>query len=249
MAQTTSPDSLPASSTKTELTKATGTGPGPGPGPVPVPVPVTTGIKLAPAATSVDIALKTSLQGALHSPTVLALCSHDETVKLRCDAFDSKSGRGLGGFKMGAAQSAESIALSPDGSRLSITERLDLQETVVSVWSVPDGQELIARWKPYVYKPGDILNSHWYKIVWATFLTADRLLTLTSGGRVAVWSIPDGKSIYDVQAATPEAIQHFSRDNGTQEPANFSLSQDRRLLALHGWWAARKSLSQPDVLL
>ncbi len=187
---------------------------------------------VAPAAISVELGYQGLTEFAVHSPDAVVVChtgtggSEDPYSQYKFASFDPKSGRSLGTFKLSSPVGPQRMALSPDGSRVAALR--NISSSSIGVWSVPEGREILKEWKPYAADtPGEIKE-----IVWTTFLAADRLLTVTRSGRVAVWSIPEAKALYDEKAATPGVAQSFLTDESTGLPSNFALSADGRTLAL-----------------
>jgi RNA polymerase sigma factor (sigma-70 family) len=85
------------------------------------------------------------------------------------------------------------IALSPDGTRIMMVDtkerrRIDVFDMVAN--------KHVAGWRPY---PDESGNDR--AVVWADFLTPDRVLSVNKAGTLILWSLPDCKAIYIADGA------------------------------------------------
>ncbi len=78
-------------------------------------------------------------------------------------------------------------AMSPDGSRLLLI--LSSGRDRLDVFQASDAKPLVG-WRP---SPGQA-------IAWAEFLDDDRVLTMDAAGTLVLWSLPDAKPVYVVEA-------------------------------------------------
>ncbi|HEV3122665.1 MAG TPA: hypothetical protein VGY53_12210, partial [Isosphaeraceae bacterium] len=107
------------------------------------------------------------------------------------DSYDLSNGQKLSRVELPSV--SEPIAASPDGAQLLLRtiknpERLDLL-------SVNDRRNLVG-WRPYESDSGDARA-----VAWADFLDADRVLTLSGGGTLVLWKLPECKATYAVDEA------------------------------------------------
>lgn len=132
--------------------------------------------------------------------------------QVRVDRYDVAGGQLLGGADLFAVEMPKGkplnlIAdLSPDGARLAIAEPRD--ERRVDVFSLADGKH-VAGWLPYE-KEADP------KVRWVGFLDGGKVLTLGTGGKLVLWSVPECKALWS--AAVRDLV---------------ALSPGRKLLAAH----------------
>jgi WD40 repeat protein len=125
------------------------------------------------------------------SPTPLA-----QKRFLRADRYDLAAGKFVGETVLfaavdgnqprvvGQAQPVNAHAeLSPDGNRLAVRATKD--DPRLDVWNLQDGKHLVG-WVPY---SGD-------KIEWFRFVDADRVLTLSNKGQLALWKVPECQAVY-----------------------------------------------------
>jgi WD40 repeat protein len=118
--------------------------------------------------------------------------NQNEGKPRRLVRFDSLSGRTLGRTELTGL--SDLVALSPDGATVLTLDsrdrgRLDLYSTA--------GAGHVAGWRPY----GKELSDNDKTVVWADFLTPDRVLTANRTGLVVLWSIPDCKAVYMAEGA------------------------------------------------
>ena len=107
------------------------------------------------------------------------------------ERFDLAGGKTLG--KVDLPNVVDPIAVSPDGSLLLLREarardRLD-------VVSAADGKP-VAGWRPYDKESGDGKG-----VAWAAFLDANRVLSVSTGGTLVLWSLPKCKASYVAEDA------------------------------------------------
>ena len=107
------------------------------------------------------------------------------------ERFDLAGGKDLG--KVDLPNVVDPIALSPDGSLLLLREakardRLD-------VVSAADGKP-VAGWRPYEKESPDARG-----VAWAAFLDSNRVLSVSNGGTLVLWSLPKCKASYVAEDA------------------------------------------------
>ncbi len=209
-----------------------GPGPGPAPGPGPRPAQQPPGL-VKPAAFKVPV----EYQGWMTERVLLAgaggqragICSKGLDGKTHIfELFDVPGGKRLSRTELTNVAVPQQMSLSPDGTRLAVAEMLAGGagfESAITIWSLADGRVVQSRWKP---NPGpDIFGT----LAWMTFLDANRLLTLTTGKKLALWNIP-GQAVYTVDLKVPGRFDTLMSDPYTKQPQNFALSADRGSLAL-----------------
>ncbi len=101
------------------------------------------------------------------------------------ERFDLATGKALG--RANLPDVVDPIAFSPDGASLLVREavagdRLDV--------FTADGKPVVG-WRPYEKDSGEEKA-----VTWAAFLDANRVLTLSKGGTLVLWSLPGRKAIY-----------------------------------------------------
>ena len=106
------------------------------------------------------------------------------------ERFDLSSGRSLG--RIPTPGVCEVIAAGVDGASVLLVEskardRLDLLSGT--------GSPLVS-WRPYDKDGGEARA-----VAWADFIDAKRLLTLSSTGKLVLWSLPDAKPVYSIEGA------------------------------------------------
>jgi hypothetical protein len=129
------------------------------------------------------------------------------------------------------------MALSPDGSHLAIEDIFRNQDETfdhfVTLLSLPAGKAVFRRWQPYpTVAPMPRDKATEFQLAWMTFLDANRLLTLTQGGWVSLWSLPGRKPLYTKRPIVPKSLPELGRDSYSWEPSTFAVSPDRHNLAL-----------------
>ncbi len=144
------------------------------------------------------------------------------------DRYEGTTGKLLSHTELTGVKVPQHIALSSDGSRLAVSQLAkdqNVYRSAVTLWSLQEGRVLRSDWKPY--PKGDIFDV----LAWVTFLDADHLLTLTTGGRLSRW---------DLQGEASYSVQHGNRTNSsfrtsayTKQPQNFALSSDQHTIALY----------------
>jgi WD40 repeat protein len=107
------------------------------------------------------------------------------------ERFDLAGGRSLG--RVDLPQVVDPIAVSPDGSALLLREtrardRLDVVDAA-------DGKPVVG-WRPYEKESGE-----GRVVTWAAFLGTGRILTVSGGGVLVLWSVPDCKALYHLEDA------------------------------------------------
>ncbi len=107
------------------------------------------------------------------------------------ERFDLAGGKALG--KVDLPNVVDPIAVSPDASTVLLREarakdRLD-------VVAAADGKP-VAGWRPY-----DKESADGKAVTWATFLDANRVLSVSSGGTLVLWTLPKCKATYVAEDA------------------------------------------------
>ncbi len=107
------------------------------------------------------------------------------------ERFDLAGGKALG--KVDLPNVVDPIGVSPDGSTLLLREthtkdRLD-------VVSAADGKP-IAGWRPYEKESPDAKG-----VAWAAFLDGNRVLSVSGGGTLTLWTLPKCKASYIAEDA------------------------------------------------
>ena len=108
--------------------------------------------------------------------------------QLHVNRYDLTNGQSLGGMDLFnvVRQGNGELAggLDPDGTCLVLVEPQERKR--VDVWSLAAGKHAVG-FTPYA---GD------GKVRWAALLDDKRLLTLSTAGKLALWSLPDCKAVY-----------------------------------------------------
>ena len=107
------------------------------------------------------------------------------------ERFDLAGGKDLG--KVDLPNVVDPIAVSPDGSLLLLREagakdRLDVVSAV-------DGKP-VAGWRPYEKESPDARG-----VAWAAFLDSNRVLSISTGGTLVLWSLPKCQASYVAEDA------------------------------------------------
>lgn len=136
--------------------------------------------------------------------------------------FDTAQGKLLSRTELKNVSVPQHFSLSPDGSRLAVSE---MATGAISVWSLSDGQVVQSRWKPF---PGNDVNN---SLMYVTLLDSNRLLTFTTGRHLDLWNL-QGQSQYGVSFARPGLFDILLQDPYTKEPKTFAFSPDRSRLVL-----------------
>lgn len=219
------------------------------PAPVPVPVPVQPNPGPRPARPAppplpeappplkaAAIKIPVEYLGLLTERVLLAgpgsqragICSRSIEGKTHYFAcFDVPAGKRSSHTELPNLGVLQQMSLSPDGSRLAVVEMMSGQgpESAITIWSLPEGQVLLSRWKPY---PGPNSLGVLKKII---FLDANRLLTITTGKQMTLWDL-SGEAVYSIEHKIPGRLDILVEDPHTRQPNNFALSADRGSLAL-----------------
>jgi hypothetical protein len=124
------------------------------------------------------------------------------------------------------------MVLSTDGKLLA-GAHFKGRGNVVTLWNMADGQALFADWDPLPRPPIDQPGNLDPGPVGLWFLDGERLLTLTSGGRLALWKVPDKQKLYEVRVLPANKNQILQFDRWTKRPRDFALSPDRKTLAVY----------------
>ena len=118
--------------------------------------------------------------------------NQNEGKPRRLIRFDSLSGRTLGRTEISGL--SDPVALSPDGARVLTIDSRDHRR--LDVYSTTDTAH-IAGWRPYDKELPDDEKA----VVWADFLSPDRVLTVNRAGVLVLWSLPDCKAVYVAEGA------------------------------------------------
>jgi hypothetical protein len=110
--------------------------------------------------------------------------------------FDSQTGRAVGRTEL--TPLSDPLALSSDGARVLVLDNRDRRR--LDVYAC-EGSAQVAGWRPYAQEASDDDKA----VVWADFLTPDRVLTANRGGQLVLWSLPDCKAVYVAEAACEAA--------------------------------------------
>jgi hypothetical protein len=161
----------------------------------------------------------------------------NEQNKLHCVVYGLPRGSLQRTFELTTLVAPQNMALSPDGSHLAIEDIFSNQDEtfdhLVTVLSLPAGKAVFRRWQPYpTVAPMPREKAKEFQLAWMTFLDANRLLTLTQGGWVTLWSLPERKPLYSKRPIVPKTLRELGRDSYSWLPSNFALSPDRNNLTL-----------------
>ena len=142
------------------------------------------------AATSLPIKYKGADGVALDaafSPTALVVSTIPKPFSRDAifEVYDPKTCQRTGSFQVAGKKPFRSMAISPGGTRLAILEGDDESEPEMSVWTIADGKEFRKRWSPPSSKSGTSAEARATQVIWIQFISDDKLLSLTNGGRVA----------------------------------------------------------------
>jgi hypothetical protein len=111
--------------------------------------------------------------------------SADLLAPRRLVRMDLATGKPTGTVKLPHVARLADVA--PDGAAALTVDSEDGRR--VDVWDLDTGKP-VAGWRPaLVREPGG-------ELLYASLLSADRVLTLTRGGELAVWSVPGAKAVY-----------------------------------------------------
>jgi hypothetical protein len=113
--------------------------------------------------------------------------NQNEGKPRRLIRFDSLSGKILGRTEL--AGLCDPLALSPDGDSVLTIDNRDRRR--LDVYATADAKP-IAGWRPYGKEQSDDDKA----VIWADFLTADKVLTVNRAGLLVLWSLPDCKAVY-----------------------------------------------------
>ncbi len=191
---------------------------------------------LKPVATSLPIKYKGDgvALSAEYSPTALVVCtvpkpySNDYTFEV----YDPKTCKRSHTFQVGGKSPIKTMAISPGGTRLAILEGSDDKVPEISVWTVSDGKELRKRWSPANSKSGFTAETRSTQVIWLSFITEDKLLTVTEGGQIASWAMTGEKPAYEEQLLDADKKQTLRSHTHYPVPGNFVFSLDRATLAI-----------------
>lgn len=89
------------------------------------------------------------------------------------------------------------VAVSPSGKRIATTEGSGVWDNAlqVAVWELGDKSlNHVVSWNPY---PGEDRES---KIAWHRWLSDERLLTKSAGGKVVLWDASSAKALFEIDA-------------------------------------------------
>jgi hypothetical protein len=123
------------------------------------------------------------------------------------------------------AKSGHGIDLSPQGTRfLSIGDF----PKGLTVWSLPNGQQLFKDWDPYPPQKKFVPNAP--DFMWANFIDENRLITFSRTGQFDIWDVNQRQLL----ATSPAQNQFFSLQQNffARAPQNFALSHDRKKVAI-----------------
>jgi|GEM_PF-2826424 len=121
---------------------------------------------------------------------------------------------------------ADQFAVSPDGKYLSELDSSPFEGHTVSLYTVADGK-LGKKFRPYPKKD----NITTPDLIWASFVAADKLLTLHEGGGFDVWTVPSFERVAGATNTLPVGTRNVT--NGfTHSPASFALTSDGATLAI-----------------
>jgi hypothetical protein len=121
--------------------------------------------------------------------------------RLRLDCYDLAGGKHLCGMdslttEVGTLPVAD---FSPDGGALALRGSPTKAAARVDVWSLPAGKHL-AGWLAGDRDGG---NS---SVSWLAALDGHRVLTATQKGQVALWTVPDCRAVWSLDAGSPAAL-------------------------------------------
>jgi hypothetical protein len=122
--------------------------------------------------------------------------NQNEGKPRRLIRFDSLSGRTLGHAELTGL--SDLVAISPDGGTVLALDSRDRRR--LDIYSTTSAAH-VAGWRPYAKE----LSDNDKTVVWADFLSADRVLTANRTGMVVLWSIPDCKAVYVAEGASEGA--------------------------------------------
>ena len=105
---------------------------------------------------------------------------------LRLSVIDLSTGRVASTAEVPAI--LESAAFCGDAARAAFLDAKDHRR--IEVYEVAGGKH-VAGWRPYDNEAGEASS-----VAWIGFLDRDRLLTLSKTGRLALWSLPECRAIY-----------------------------------------------------
>lgn len=149
----------------------------------------------------------------------------DAGNQTRFDYWNWKTGQRLATIPV--AGSTIGMNLSPEGTRVIVQKSFP---PALSAWTLPDGQEILHEWNPYLGIPKLPGEPDVPELVWAYLLDEDRVLTVCRSGQFDVWSLARRQLL---ASNPPPARSVFLQGSGfARAPRNFALSPNRKVLAI-----------------
>jgi hypothetical protein len=114
--------------------------------------------------------------------------------QVRADHYDLAGGQHLRNMDLFVVEMPKDRPLivaadvSPDGGRLAVLEPRD--ERRVDVWSLANRQHVVG-WEPFEREAEP-------KVRWVAMLSTAHVLTLSAGGKLVLWSLPECKAVYAI---------------------------------------------------
>jgi hypothetical protein len=155
-------------------------------------------------------------------------------------AFDLTTGKLLHHLDLPEMRNVTGISLSPDDSRVAFLESSYsnnnvLREHLVHVYSLMDGKALVSNWRPYSL-PKENFTLAWEDrcLSWVSLLDNQRLLTMTLGLRLELWTLADLRSLYTKTWVRKNAQERPMGmvDIHSFMPHTFALSNHRKTVAV-----------------
>ncbi|HZZ80247.1 MAG TPA: hypothetical protein VFE62_17165 [Gemmataceae bacterium] len=141
------------------------------------------------------------------------------------DYWDYKTPKRLARIDLG--NEGQGMCLSPKGTRFLLYRNFPAG---LSIWSLPDGQQIIKDWNPYARPPGQPFKANAPELTWAWYLDEERMLTLSRNGQFDVWNMAQRQVVASNPA--PQKSTFLTASGFSRAPQNFALSPDCRYLAL-----------------